>query len=190
MIEDILNQAILYHTAPTFLNLKPATLINFTEFNKLYQSWLYFSRKQLKGLLADLHINTVIEYEEIDHQAGKQALVLFYNTEILEQILFHQENCTFLAGCGYETNQNVKGYLNQLSLKLLSPKFPHEIGIFLGIPLGDVVGFITNKGKNYIFSQYWKVYQNPLMAKKIFASYDYAKIDLLQRLKKYRTFSN
>lgn len=78
-------------------------------------------------------------------------------------------------------NQNVGGYLNQLSHRLLYPKFPHEIGVFLGIPLGDIMGFIANKGKNYIFNHYWKVYQNPLTAKKIFASFDQAKIDLYRR---------
>jgi hypothetical protein len=185
MINDIFNKTFLYHTAPTLSNLKPANLINFSTFNRLNQLGCCISREKINQLLAHLQIKIVIQYKIIHYQPGKQTLILFYNEEMLQKILYKPENQTFLACCGYETSPNVKGYLNQLSLKTLSRKFPHEIGIFLGIPLGDVLGFIVNKGKNYIFNQYWKVYQNPFSAKKIFASYDCAKIDLLQRLKKY-----
>ncbi len=181
IIEDTLNKIILYHIAPTILRLKPANLINFTEFNRLYPSWRNFSRKQIRALFADFSFNEGLEYQEIYHYPGKQALVLFYNEEMLEEVLFNQKNRNFLADCGYKANPNVSECLHQLSQRLLFPKFPHEIGIFLGIPLGDVLGFIANKGKNYIFNHYWKVYQNPLAAKKIFASFDQAKIDLYKK---------
>ena len=36
--------------------------------------------------------------------------------------------------------------------------FPHEIGLFLGYPFEDVMGFIENKGENYLCSGCWKVY--------------------------------
>ena len=45
---------------------------------------------------------------------------------------------------------DVGNMLTQLSRKLCcSAEFPHEIGVFLGYPLGDVVGFIENRGKNF-----------------------------------------
>jgi hypothetical protein len=46
-----------------------------------------------------------------------------------------------------------------------------------------VRSFIKNRGKNYIFNQYWKVYQNPQQAKKIFAAFDGAKQELLNLLR-------
>ena len=48
---------------------------------------------------------------------------------------------------------------------------PHEIGIFLGYPLEDVVGFVRNKGKNYTFKGYWKAYGDPAAAQARFASF-------------------
>ncbi len=33
-----------------------------------------------------------------------------------------------------------------------SGEFPHEIGLFLGYPLHDVIGFIFNRGKNSYFA--------------------------------------
>lgn len=55
------------------------------------------------------------------------------------------------AGCGR--------LLTQLSRRLCcSADFPHEIGVFLGYPLGDVVGFIENRGKNFTCCGCWKSY--------------------------------
>mgnify|MGYP002235714275 FL=1 len=49
--------------------------------------------------------------------------------------------------------------------------FPHEIGIFLDYPLGDVIGFIQNSGQNYKCSGCWKVYCNECEALKMFQKY-------------------
>lgn len=46
--------------------------------------------------------------------------------------------------------------------------FPHEIGIFLGYPLEDVVGFIAHKGKDCKLCGIWKVYGNVSEAGKLF----------------------
>ena len=68
--------------------------------------------------------------------------------------------------------KTVDGFLKQLSNRLcLEHDFPHEIGIFLGYPLEDVVGFIENQGKNYTCSGYWKTYGDPQEATRRFDSY-------------------
>ncbi|MPN35997.1 hypothetical protein SDC9_183502 [bioreactor metagenome] len=50
-------------------------------------------------------------------------------------------------------------------------QFPHEIGLFLGYPLHDVVGFIENKGRNFTCSGYWKSYGDPETAQKCYERY-------------------
>ena len=49
--------------------------------------------------------------------------------------------------------------------------FPHEMGVLLGYPTEDVLGFIENKGKNYLFCGFWKVYSNPEKASRTFDNY-------------------
>ena len=49
--------------------------------------------------------------------------------------------------------------------------FPHEIGVFLGYPLEDVIGFIENAGQNCKCAGYWKVYCNECEAVKTFARF-------------------
>lgn len=53
--------------------------------------------------------------------------------------------------------------------------FPHEIGLFLGYPLGDVMGYIENAGRNSKCSGCWKVYCNECEAMKLFAKFDKCK---------------
>lgn len=69
--------------------------------------------------------------------------------------------------CRYQT------YMNQ------GEGFPHEIGLLLGYPVEDVVGFIEHKGKNYLYSGYWKVYENVASKMKLFEDYENAKEELI-----------
>lgn len=50
--------------------------------------------------------------------------------------------------------------------------FPHELGILLGYPLEDVLGFLKHHGENYAYCGYWKVYGDIEEAKKRFAAYN------------------
>lgn len=53
--------------------------------------------------------------------------------------------------------------------------FPHEIGLLLGYPPADVLGFIQNNGRNYLCTGYWKVYSNQSECKRIFRGYSQAR---------------
>ena len=49
--------------------------------------------------------------------------------------------------------------------------FPHEMGLILGYPIEDVIGFIENEGKNYLCNGYWKVYHNAPAKQRVFDNY-------------------
>ena len=53
----------------------------------------------------------------------------------------------------------------------INEEFPHEIGVFLGYPLEDVMGFIHHNGKNFQLSGMWKVYGNKEDAEEKFGKY-------------------
>ena len=73
--------------------------------------------------------------------------------------------------CGYG-GLNVEKAVARLKERLAqSDGFPHEIGVFLGYPLGDVIGFIENGGKNCKCVGCWKVYCNECEAKKTFEKF-------------------
>ncbi len=49
--------------------------------------------------------------------------------------------------------------------------FPHEIGVFLGYPLGDVMGFIRSGGRNCRHAGCWKVYCNEAETLRLFEKF-------------------
>jgi hypothetical protein len=178
----LLLKIILYHCAPTIKGLKPASLISFNQLHNSYRLWREYSPQQFANHLNRLHLNPNIQFHEIHQKPANYSLVLFYNPELLTAVLRVQANRQFMADLGYRPDFNIIDHLHHLSGRFVLT-FPHELGIFLGIPVHDVKSFIKNRGKNYIFNQYWKVYQNPQQAKKIFAAFDGAKQELLNLLR-------
>lgn len=92
----------------------------------------------------------------------------------VQSVLKENGYCEFSLGgilrtfqCRYET------YMNQ------GEGFPHEIGVLLGYPVEDVIGFINQKGQNYLYSGYWKVYRDIEEKKKVFAQFENAKEELI-----------
>ncbi len=75
----------------------------------------------------------------------------------------------FLARYGYDSTQAQEAVFRLRARFQESEEFPHEIGVFLGYPLGDVVGFIRHGGKRCKCAGCWKVYCNEREAQKKFA---------------------
>ena len=98
-----------------------------------------------------------------------RALCYLYRVSQLTAMLMDEANSAFLRSCGYGA-MDEREALSCLTRRLAAcDGFPHEIGLFLGYPLGDVIGFIDNKGKNCLCCGLWKSYTDPCAAKKCFA---------------------
>ena len=99
------------------------------------------------------------------------VIVYVYRRNHLDQLLSGRAYQQFLAQAGYE-GTNLDGLLAQLALRLQTqPEFPHEIGVFLGYPLRDVIGFIENRGRNFTCCGFWKSYGDPAKMQVCFACY-------------------
>lgn len=110
----------------------------------------------------------------------EKCLVFFYREEAFGRYLEKKEVAKFLAAYGYDQMQRVEVFLRRLSERIEEYskeeiEFPHEIGAFLDYPIQDVRSFIINKGKNSLFSGYWKVYHEPKKAQLTFHAYDQAR---------------
>jgi hypothetical protein len=120
--------------APTVCGSKPATILTLTDGKclPLYSWWERFG----EGILAD----TGIEHRVFVRDRTR-LIVLFYRPEVLRRHLEHGEARRFLRRLGYPAGKGLDG-----CLKVLQERFrggcPHEIGLFLGIPLKDVLGFM------------------------------------------------
>lgn len=105
-------------------------------------------------------------------ECDKRVLLLVYRQNMMKRHLQNKFVAQILSNYGYENFQSLEEYISHLSSRFDGDSFPHEIGIFLGYPLSDVIGFIKHKGKNYKCCGYWKAYQNAEAAEKTFALYD------------------
>ena len=90
------------------------------------------------------------------HDGGKR--VLFINEKSMEKVLVNKRCINFLKFVGYSSDYELNDYMNELVFRLQSEEFPHEIGVFLGYPLKDVLGFM-GYGKNELVEvKNWRIY--------------------------------
>ncbi len=116
----------------------------------------------------------------------KKTAFLLYRRAELEMYLGNQDVRQLFQKLGYK----------DFSLEYVLPRFrkryeahmngeqqfPHEMGLLLGYPIEDVVGFMEHSGKEYLYSGYWKVYENVPAKKQIFLHYDEARETLIRLL--------
>ena len=151
---------LITHCSPTLASLKPASLFlyRFSSGEELYESVAVWDAQfQKKG------IRITILRED-----AETALIYVYRPDAMVRELSRPEIISFLVSTGYQAG-TIDQMLEQLRSRLHgSEEFPHEIGVFLGYPLGDVVGFIENRGKNFTCCGCWKSYGDPDAAQKHF----------------------
>lgn len=157
---------VAYSAAPTVDGHKPSTLITFTRNQRnLYGLWQQHKEEVVKSL--DISFFELRKTED-------SILILIYRPEVLKEYLFKEDNIRFLNDYGYTEKMNIEACIERLKSKFCFG-CPHEMGVFLGYPVKDVMGFIANQGKECLMCKYWKVYHNPRRARYIFDIYDKAK---------------
>lgn len=99
----------------------------------------------------------------------KRALIYLYRPKQLSADLRQAEAVQLLAPLGYDCTQCGQ-CLAHLARKLRTETdFPHEIGLFLGYPTGDVCGFMEQRPCKCV--GWWKVYTDEIQAKRTFGQY-------------------
>ena len=137
------------HCSPAIAGIKPANNITFTskdgygsaDIRRLTEIYNWRFREK------DLNFRILCE-------CSRLCLLMVYRPSLLERE-------------GYDT-ESLEEMLKILESRMGesgSCEFPHEIGLFLGYPTEDVVGFMENRGQNYLYSCYWKVYSDVDRAK-------------------------
>ena len=117
---------------------------------------------------------------------NEKTAFLLYRKAKLEAYIFKPEVQQLLRKLGYE-DFSLENVLHSFRKKYQAhmnqgKQFPHEMGLLLGYPVEDVVGFMENNGKNYLYSGYWKVYADVPAKKHIFTRYDEARETLIRLL--------
>ena len=164
MMEKSFECALVDYCAPVLSGLKPANLFRYIGSDREY---VY---KEVRRLNDSLHHKGITVRVLKECSRSGCFLVYVYRMSMLDVVLHDPEARSFLVQNGYGADDDAEMLIRRLSDRLCVEKnFPHEIGVFLGYPLIDVVGFIENQGKNYTCSGCWKAYGDSENAKKKFA---------------------
>ncbi|MEW9095899.1 MAG: DUF3793 family protein [Clostridiaceae bacterium] len=173
--KEYLFARITYYIAPTLVDRKPSTSITLNKDGRnCYMLWERYKEEFKKKY--------GIEYYEMRRNENG-ITVLFYQTQALKDVIYERENMQFLKGFGYKENMSI-----EKCLIILKRRFegicPHEMGIFLGIPLEDVITFIECPNKECLLCGYWKAYSNIEDSRVKFFCYDRAKANVIQAVLK------
>lgn len=162
-----MEQYLINHCAPTLASLKTANLFHYTcASEQELQSQLL----RLNEMLADKGVSLTIL-----RRTASGALIYVYRRKRLERDLASGSAVCILKKCGYTEFSPEKAIARLAERMNRTGEFPHEIGLFLGYPPGDVAGYIQNCGRNCKCSGCWKVYCNEGEARKTFRRFDKCK---------------
>lgn len=154
---------LIRQCAPTLAGMKPGSLFCFPSLELSRQK-----ARQWDEQLAPFGLSVQILLERPD--AGS-AVVYVFRRSHLARLLSDCTYQSFLQKAGY-ADADLDGLLAQLACRLKTqPEFPHEIGVFLGYPLRDVIGFIENRGQNFTCCGFRKSYGDPDEMQLCFACY-------------------
>lgn len=157
----MLESAVIAHGSPTLARLKAGSLFTVSCAD---QQVLQSEVAQLNEILLPRGVRlTILRFSD------DRPLMYLYREHALEETLARPEVRALLAHYGYR-DFTAEAVLHTLQVRLKTSRdFPHEIGIFLGYPLADVIGFIRNGGRNCLCSGCWKAYSNECEARRTFA---------------------
>lgn len=165
-MERSLDEIMVEQCAPTLAGIKPASLFRCrADGGRCPEEAVARWRRELEPR------GIVIRVLKTCPVTGAY-LVYVYRPAWLRQLVNRPQIRAFLRQCGYGPEMDVDAMLERLSGRFcLEEEYPHEIGVFLGYPLEDVVGFIRHRGREFTFSGYWKAYGDPQAARRRFDRY-------------------
>lgn len=160
---DMLDKKIVDFCAPTLAGLKTGGLFGYK----------YKSNEILKEEVTRVNelLNAKGVVVEILNKNKNRALIYVYRPSLLNKKFRNEKTCLLLEEIGYNNNsfeQAIECLKKRISNNF---NFPHEIGLFLGYPIEDVIGFIENCGEDCKFCGIWKVYDDVDYAKLLFKKY-------------------
>lgn len=164
--------------SPIVVGVKPAEIVSFPPFDKNRDEKISFLKEFFKD-------DENIEIAEFPYCIDCKKMFI-YNKKALDATLNEKRVVNFLTLYGYPNSYNLDNYLAVL-LEKFKEEIPHEIGIFLGYPIKDVMGFMGHKSLKLTKTRGWQVYGDPKIS-----DYKYEKIMKIRKIHEelYREYLN
>lgn len=160
---DCLASFLALELAEVLHAAKPANLVCLTNKRRSCGRNLYLLWKEHgQALLEESGLKVKVLADR-----GSSLLLLLYSHDALSALLAQKSVHVILAKAGYRDPADFDGVLSELERRVAGEGFPHEIGVFLGYPLKDVVGFMGWAQLSFTCQGPWKIFGNPEQSLKI-----------------------
>lgn len=158
------NLFLVESLAPIVLGVKPSELLNVAQVEK--DLWEEFKSLFMK--------NQELKVKEIRELNGRLQ-VIFFQSRVLDSVLREESIQDFLGTMSYPKKYSLESYLNLLKKRIISDDFPHEVGVFLGYPLKDVLGFMGILTLPYRETMGWRIYGDEKPSIEVYSKYAQAR---------------
>lgn len=146
---------LLVKTAPVRKGVKPAELLRVRHcYERTNDEGFRFCLYR-----RDIFFTLRLNYVELKVEK-ESSLVLFYSPQLLAETLNERGNRNMLIRLGYPADGTVADFLSTLVDRAKGNVMPHEVGVFIGYPLKDVVGFMKKLQATPLHNGPWRVYGN------------------------------
>lgn len=151
---------LVEHCAPTFAGLKTGNLFRISYADiEVFREEL----RRLNGILKKKGLRAVPV-----RMTAEFALVYLYRPDFLKRDLGSEEAMCLLKSLGYEPQSVNRSVAFLARMMREKEAFPHEIGLFLGYPPEDVLGFMKSSREGVKCVGCWKVYGDEARARAAF----------------------
>lgn len=182
LFEDVLSCFAAYlamEGAEVIEGAKPGNLINLVNRERScglnpYRLW----KVQGTRLLAGTGLQARVLADR-----GNSMLLLLYRADLLRLTLRRRATAITLKRQGYARLDDLCQVLDQLGSRILPGAFPHEIGIFLGYPLKDVLAFMGQIPLEFSCQGPWKIFGNPASSLELVSRYRQCQLKMADRLR-------
>jgi hypothetical protein len=155
---DCLAAFLAFEAAEVLAGMKPSTLINLPDRPRRCGKNLYLIWKEHgEGILMESSLEVAV----LANRPGS-LLLLLYDRAALGRLLSKKGVLAILRRVGYPEESGVDTLLSEFGSRFASGGVPHEIGIALGYPLKDVVGFMGLGHLTSCCQGPWRIYGNPI----------------------------
>lgn len=144
---------------------------------------LLIVQKEYLDTIRTMLKETQLSYEILLCRKGQITLLIYKELEVKNYLAQSKvkELLNKLGYASYTLKSLLKSIREGYEMFMEKKKdFPHELGILLGYPPEDVQGFIENRGENFLYAGYWKVYENLPAKLKLFQKYEQAGESIIQ----------
>lgn len=162
--KEYIENFLVYNTATVIAGIKPASTVTLSKiYGDLYTKWIKYGKDFIKKIC--------LNYIDL-RENEKAVIILIFSKDLLISHVNKEKNKNFLINLGYSEEMDIDRTLTDLKKRYDLYHCPHELGIFLGIPLSDVKDFMEYGEKRCLLCGYWKVYNDYYDAKMTFNRYD------------------